>query len=272
MHATRKRTKVRIANAQTHAHVHAQTHTCLHTCIRTNACVHACVCMCACMSVRACTRACVCAFVMRACVRAHAFVRACICACMCACMHACMHASHTRTYVSTHAHVAACQVPFSIVSDHPVAQSLCSDRNAPCGVDPELWQLLAAELRLKVSEWEWVYKPLDQLASATADGSCDVSMCAIRATQALIMNRLLHVSQPYAQMGLQLLLPPDRKVGGWEMDVLFSPYHGFLLVVSLAGCIVIAHLVWLFERDYNPKQFPKPYVAGNNDLEEGSNN
>ena len=89
------------------------------------------------------------------------------------------------------------KVPFSIAADYSLASTLCADRHRPCGMDADLWELLAAEL-LKESEWDWVKKPMDKLPEATASGSCAVSMCAIRATQKLGMNRQLHMSRPYS--------------------------------------------------------------------------
>ena len=116
------------------------------------------------------------------------------------------------------------------------------------GISIELWSHIAERLKLK---YRIVEEPTVQgLIDRTAAKSFDASIAAITVTAS--RESMLDFSQPYYVTGLGIAVarggPPMWSQVGWTL-ISFSCLQAVLALLVIA--IVVALLIWLFERRHN---------------------
>ena len=127
------------------------------------------------------------------------------------------------------------------------------------GFSIDLWESIAARLGL---EFEWIIVDgVTEQIQALESGVADVAISAITITSE--REKQVDFSYPYFDAGLRILV---RAHAGDPtlIDVLrniFSPSMFQILGGSLLVLLVMAHMIWLVERGYNP-EMPKPYLSG----------
>jgi len=119
------------------------------------------------------------------------------------------------------------------------------------GISIELWQDLAAELKL-----DYQYKELDleQLLSAVRSNSVDVAVAAITVTAD--RERMLDFTHPFYITGLGIAVSAPSGAP-WLSVVRRVLSLQFLTVIGLLALVLVSVglLVWFFERKKNSEQF-----------------
>jgi ABC-type amino acid transport substrate-binding protein len=126
------------------------------------------------------------------------------------------------------------------------------------GFSIDLWQELARSSEIQYEYLE-VENVADQLA-AVENGQADLGIAAISMTAG--REEVLDFSHPYFSSGLQIMRPSDsssffRSLVAVVTSPLILGIVGSLLLIML----VMAHIVWLVERNENP-DFPRGYLVG----------
>lgn len=128
------------------------------------------------------------------------------------------------------------------------------------GISIELWQKIAAELKL---EYQFKELTLEQLLSGVESNSLDVAVAAITVTSS--RERVMDFTHPFYTTGLGIAVAASgsknapwlavlRRVLSWQ----FLTVVGFLVLMLLG----VGFLVWLFERHKNSEQFGGPAIKG----------
>jgi polar amino acid transport system substrate-binding protein len=127
------------------------------------------------------------------------------------------------------------------------------------GFSIELWERLAKEANL---EYEIVWADsVSALIDALKKREADAAIAAISITAE--RQAVVDFSQPFYESGLSILVNAQTQSSlALVAKSLFNADFVKLVGVVFAMLFVTAHLVWLFERKYNPEQFPAPYLRG----------
>jgi len=127
------------------------------------------------------------------------------------------------------------------------------------GFSIDLWERVAAELNLPY-EIHWV-KSVGDLIDALKAKHADVGIAAISITAE--REAVVDFSTPFYESGLGILVKAHgRSATSVMADAIFSATVLKFCFILLAILLVIAHLIWFFERKANPDQFPHSYVRG----------
>ncbi|NEQ44505.1 MAG: glycine betaine/L-proline ABC transporter substrate-binding protein ProX [Leptolyngbya sp. SIOISBB] len=129
------------------------------------------------------------------------------------------------------------------------------------GFSIDLWQAIARELNL---DYELVgVNSVAKLLDEVERGAADLAIAGIGITSQ--REERLDFSYPYYESGLQVLVPSDQSELGKLLSVigavLRSPrlYYGIGILILIL--LIVAHLLWLSERNHN-HQFPDDYWHG----------
>jgi ABC-type amino acid transport substrate-binding protein len=138
--------------------------------------------------------------------------------------------------------------PFSFQKDDKAA-----------GYSLDLWERVAAEAKLPY-ELHWV-KTAGELVDAVKNNQADVGIAAVSITSD--REAVVDFSTPYYESGLGILVNAQGKsILSIVWDSIWSATALKFLLVLVAILLIIAHLVWFFERKQNAEQFPEPYLKG----------
>jgi ABC-type amino acid transport substrate-binding protein len=126
------------------------------------------------------------------------------------------------------------------------------------GISIELWQMLAAELKL---DYQFKEMDLEDLLSGVQSNSLDAAVAAITVTSD--RERVMDFTHPFYITGLGIAVSAPS--GTPWMEVLrrvLSPQ--FLAVVGLLALVLmsVGLLVWLLERNKNREQFGGKFLEG----------
>lgn len=126
------------------------------------------------------------------------------------------------------------------------------------GFSIELWDTLAQDLRFN---FEWVeFETIDALLNAVEAGEVDAAISAISMTPE--RETRIDFSHPHFQAGLQIVVPKQEHGDLQALaKTIFSPLLFQILAIGLLVTVVIAHIIWLVERDSNP-DIPREYLRG----------
>ncbi|MCI0526005.1 MAG: transporter substrate-binding domain-containing protein, partial [Nitrospira sp.] len=119
------------------------------------------------------------------------------------------------------------------------------------GVSIDLWREIAAELQLDYELWEL---DLTGLIEGVKDGSLDAAVAALTLTAE--REEVIDFTHPFYTTGFSIAVPPrgmKSRIG--VLKRFFS--LEFLKAVTVLALVLLTFgmLVWLFERNRNPKQF-----------------
>jgi len=127
------------------------------------------------------------------------------------------------------------------------------------GFSIDLWEHVARELGVKY-EIHWV-KTVGDLIDALQAKQADVAIAAI--TISSERQKVVDFSTPYYQSGLGILVKAQGKGPVGIIKETFGTSFVLKVLLVLFGLLIASgHLVWLFERNHNPDQFPRPYLEG----------
>jgi polar amino acid transport system substrate-binding protein len=106
----------------------------------------------------------------------------------------------------------------------------------------------------------WV-RTVGDLIEALKARQADVGVAAISITSE--REGAIDFSTPFYESGLGVLVKAHGR-GAFSImaETLFTRTVLELCLILIALLVVIAHLIWFFERNHNPDQFPRPYVRG----------
>jgi polar amino acid transport system substrate-binding protein len=146
------------------------------------------------------------------------------------------------------------------VATRLVAPFALEEHGRLTGFSIELWQEISSRLGAKS---EFTVKPsLADLLQSVRSGESEVAISAISITAE--REQEFDFSQPMFDAGLQILVPTEESRGTIARTILASlfssavlPIVGFVLLTIL----VIAHVVWLFERRH-PGVVSRAYYPG----------
>jgi ABC-type amino acid transport substrate-binding protein len=127
------------------------------------------------------------------------------------------------------------------------------------GFSIDLWDRVAREIGTPY-EVHWV-KSVPEIIDALKTKQADVGIAAISITSE--REAQVDFSTPFYESGLGILVKAKgRSAVSVIGEAVFTTtvLKFFLLLVAIL--VVISHLVWFFERDVNPEQFPRPYLKG----------
>lgn len=132
------------------------------------------------------------------------------------------------------------------------------DGEEPAGFSIELWDALAERIGLEY-EWVIVTTVAEQL-EAVKNGSADAAIAGISMTPE--REQLIDFSHPYFNAGLQILTTTRQSASfaSW-LSLITSPALLQILLVGLVITLLMAHIIWLTERNSNPEVL-KGYLPG----------
>jgi polar amino acid transport system substrate-binding protein len=127
------------------------------------------------------------------------------------------------------------------------------------GFSIDLWDRVAQKMGVKY-EIHWV-KSVSDLIQALDSKQADIGVAAISITAE--REAKVDFSTPFYESGLGVLVKARGK-GAMSViaDALFSKTVLWFCLALFGILLVVAHLIWFFERHANPDQFPKAYVRG----------
>ncbi|MFN8485883.1 MAG: transporter substrate-binding domain-containing protein [Anaerolineae bacterium] len=148
------------------------------------------------------------------------------------------------------------------VATKPLPPFVIKDGNKWAGFSIELWDKLAQEIN-EPYEWVEVATVGDQI-NAVRNGQADAAIAGISMTRE--REAIIDFSHPYFNAGLQIMTAAKGSggVGGYFNNLkqfFTSPALLQILVFGILFAIVMAHVIWLLERN-GPNNFPKGYVSG----------
>lgn len=127
------------------------------------------------------------------------------------------------------------------------------------GFSIELWSRVAAEIGVTY-ELHWV-KTVGELIDVIKTKKADVGIAAISITAE--REAVVDFSTPFYESGLAVLVKTHGQGAASVIaQAVFTPTVLKFVLILLAILIVVAHLIWFFERHNNSDQFPKPYRRG----------
>lgn len=144
----------------------------------------------------------------------------------------------------------------------PLAPFVMKDGDRWTGFSVELWDRLAQEIN-RPYEWVEVATVTDQI-NAVRNGQADAAIAGISMTRE--REAIIDFSHPYFNAGLQILTAAK---GGGGVTSYFGTLRQFatspallqILLFGIVFAIVMAHIIWLMERN-GPNNFPKGYIPG----------
>ena len=126
------------------------------------------------------------------------------------------------------------------------------------GFSIDLWHAIADELNTPY-EYVEVETVGDQLEAVRA-GRADVAIAGISITGD--REQIVDFSLPYYRAGLQIMAVQDDSLAiGDFVQALLSPTALAVLLGFFVIILIVAHVLWLFERHNNP-DFPRGYLKG----------
>jgi ABC-type amino acid transport substrate-binding protein len=127
------------------------------------------------------------------------------------------------------------------------------------GFSIDLWKEIAKELNI---DYE-IYKEqsINDLLNAVSTGPADVGIAGITITS--IREETVDFSYPFFETGLQILISAHSfsPVSPF-FSLLFSPIFLQTVGFIISMVLVVAHLIWYFERNDNSAMFPREYALG----------
>jgi polar amino acid transport system substrate-binding protein len=146
------------------------------------------------------------------------------------------------------------------VATRVVAPFVFEEHGQLTGFSIELWQEISKQLQAKS---EFVVKPsVQELLQSVQSGEAALGISAISITAE--REREFDFSQPMFDAGLQILVPAEESRGAIARTILgslFSPAVLPIVGFVILTIVVIAHVVWLFERR-NPGVVSRAYYPG----------
>jgi polar amino acid transport system substrate-binding protein len=144
------------------------------------------------------------------------------------------------------------------VATKPLEPFVFKQGNQWAGFSIDLWNALAQRLAL---DYEWVeVKNVQEQLEAVQTGRADAAIAGISMTAE--REKLVDLSHPYFDAGLQILTRPQGKPSVWQQAANFlTPGLLWVLVLGLLFALVMGHIIWLIERRRNP-EFPTGYLRG----------
>jgi len=133
------------------------------------------------------------------------------------------------------------------------------DENELHGFSIELWEKIAQE-----QQWTYEYQYYDSvpdLLAAAQENEVDLSMASLSITSE--REQYLDFSYPVFNAGLQILVRNEGAGGSLFnlLEMLFQPPLSQALGMAAFLFVLMAHLMWLFERKPNPA-FDLSYIRG----------
>jgi ABC-type amino acid transport substrate-binding protein len=126
------------------------------------------------------------------------------------------------------------------------------------GFSIDLWNALAQSLKIDTA-WVEVKTVGDQL-QAVRSGRADAAIAAITIT--MERESVVDFTQPYFDSGLQIMVHAERDRHLFDVfDSIPWPTIGALLGVFIAIMVVMAHVLWIVERQTS-EHFRKGYLKG----------
>jgi ABC-type amino acid transport substrate-binding protein len=126
------------------------------------------------------------------------------------------------------------------------------------GISIELWQIMAAELKL---DYQFKEMDLEDLLSGVQNNSLDAAVAAITVTSD--RERVMDFTHPFYITGLGIAVSASRGTPWLEVPRrVLSPQ--FLALVGLLALVLmgLGLLMWLLERKKNPEQFGGRLIEG----------
>lgn len=126
------------------------------------------------------------------------------------------------------------------------------------GFSIDLWQALAAELEL---DYEWVVvETVTQQIESVQNGAAQAAISGISMTPQ--RERIIDFSHPFFEAGLQIMTQQYASLSlARYLAIIFSPAILRIFGVGLLILLVMAHLIWLVERNSN-EAMPRAYLPG----------
>lgn len=127
------------------------------------------------------------------------------------------------------------------------------------GFSVDFWNEIALRLGVE-TDWVVVGSISEQLA-LVQQGGADAAISAISITPD--REKLMDFSHPYFDAGLRIMVPASASGLSLTsvLKMMFSPGLLKILGGMILVLLVMAHIIWLAERNYNP-EMPKPYLSG----------
>ncbi len=141
----------------------------------------------------------------------------------------------------------------------PIEPFSFQENGRAMGLSMDLWERVAREANLQF-ELHWVGS-VGELIDALKTKQADVAIAAISITSE--REAAIDFTTPYYESGLGILTSAQKQSATTIILAAISsgPFVEITLLV-IALIVVIGHLLWLFERQLNPEQFPRPYLRG----------
>ncbi len=141
------------------------------------------------------------------------------------------------------------------------AQRTVSD-SALHGFSVELWRAIAERANIT---YQWrVFTQFSEMIDAARTGAVDAAIANISITAQ--RQRVADFSQPIYPSGLQILVPRAPAQSGWNfVRILWTSGVVKFIGFALAVLLVIAHILWFFERNVADKRhdyFRDDYFGG----------
>jgi polar amino acid transport system substrate-binding protein len=127
------------------------------------------------------------------------------------------------------------------------------------GFSIDLWERVAQKIG-QPYELHWV-KTVGDLIDALKTKKADIAVAAISITAE--REALVDFSTPFYESGLGVLVKArGQSATSVIADALFTTTVLKFCIALFLILIIVAHLIWFFERHANADQFPKPYLRG----------
>jgi ABC-type amino acid transport substrate-binding protein len=105
------------------------------------------------------------------------------------------------------------------------------------------------------------YDSVPEVLHAVETGACDLNLSGITITAE--REKRVDFSHPFFDSGLMVAVLEAPLSSLWVLSTAVLRVIGLSIIVFLIGLSVVAHLIWLIERnDQDPKGFPKRYRQG----------
>jgi polar amino acid transport system substrate-binding protein len=146
-----------------------------------------------------------------------------------------------------------------LVATKAIEPMVFLDGHGPRGFSIDLWHEVARRLD-QPFQWLTVKTVTDQI-DAVSKGQADIAIAAISMTPG--REEILDFSYAYMDAGLQIMAPAAQPLSFWRNLRYFLGPNLLRLVGGLIlFLLVIAHLVWIFNRFSPAKHYAKNYFVG----------
>ncbi|WP_394823690.1 transporter substrate-binding domain-containing protein [Pendulispora albinea] len=141
----------------------------------------------------------------------------------------------------------------------PIEPFMFQEGGKSVGFSVDLWDRVAKETGITY-ELQWVRSVGDQI-DALKNKQADAAIAAISITAE--REAVVDFSQPFYESGLGILVGTTHQSSVRSLVKSVFTLDFLKLIGALVVLLVVtAHLLWFFERNRNPDQFPRPYLAG----------